>query len=141
MPRGLAREDEALPISPGPPGAITLLFDLNGMLIQSRGEEHRNAARPAAAPFEPRPGLKHVLPLLARFRVGLYTSSTTRTVKKRITALVAWLREQAELKVRCSQQIQNLATRSMGAGETQERARFHSPRTRNSCCDFLPFRN
>lgn len=76
-----------------------MLFDLNGMLIQSRGEEHRNVANPAPAPFQPRPGFKQILSLVPRFRVGLYTSSTSRTVKQRVASLVSWLRSQPDLQV------------------------------------------
>jgi hypothetical protein len=65
-----------LPAQPGPEGdaRIILLFDLNGTLV-SHASRRRSAGNSRL-----RPGLALLARLLPRFRLGLYTSSTGKTV-------------------------------------------------------------
>ncbi|KAI8475102.1 MAG: hypothetical protein J3K34DRAFT_517734 [Monoraphidium minutum] len=60
--------------APGDDGRIILLFDLNGTLV-SHASRRRSAGNSRL-----RPGLGLLARLLPRFRLGLYTSSTGKTV-------------------------------------------------------------
>lgn len=95
MQAGCRQEEIAPRISAGSPGTITLLFDLNGMLVQLP-KENQTAEK---TPFRPRPGFQHVLSLLPHFRLGLYTSCFSRTMNTRAAKMLEWLRSQPELKV------------------------------------------
>jgi hypothetical protein len=71
-------------VHPEPSGKVTLLFDLNGVLIQSkcRGKDGRGYV--GLQPFVPRPGVEHLVSLLPHFRLGLFTSASFKTVSARI---------------------------------------------------------
>jgi hypothetical protein len=68
---------------------ITILFDLNGVLIRAKSERERQRA--SLQPYEARPGLEHLLSLRPHFRLGLFTSATTATANKRLRDIDATL--------------------------------------------------
>jgi hypothetical protein len=68
---------------------ITIVFDLNGVLIRAKADAERAAGVPH--PFDPRPGLRHLLSLWPHFRLALFTSATAATVQRRLADLDALL--------------------------------------------------
>lgn len=84
-------------------GRPTILFDLNGVLIQARRGSNP-ADDPAHIPgrlhgFVPRPGLKHLLSLRPFFRLGLYTSATHSTSCQRLQSITETLASDQILQV------------------------------------------
>lgn len=74
-----------------PQGRPTLLFDLNGVLIQAkRGSNPADEPEFVPGklpPFVPRPGLVHLLSLRPFFRLGLYTSASETTARNRLVSI------------------------------------------------------
>eukprot|EP00892_Ulva_mutabilis_P011178 jgi/Ulvmu1/8432/UM043_0010.1 len=60
----------------------TILFDLNGVLLQNRVFIEEKAKQ--GIPVHPRPGLRHLASLYPHFRVGLYTSARHGSVELRV---------------------------------------------------------
>ena len=70
----------------------TVLFDLNGVLIRIKHEHERQSRQGwLPHPFDPRPGLKHLVSLWPQFRLGLFTSVTQQTVERRLAEIEAYL--------------------------------------------------
>lgn len=103
------REEKPLPafraanVKDDPQGRPTLLFDLNGVLIQAKrgtNPEHDPVHVPGQLPpFFPRPGLVHLLSLRPFFRLGLYTSASAKTCSTRAASIMDHLRSDPLVKV------------------------------------------
>lgn len=78
-------------------GRPTVLFDLNGVLIQARQASERHPGR--LHPFVPRSGLEHLLSLRPFFRIGLYTSATEPTLRSRVATIIDTLESRPVVKV------------------------------------------
>lgn len=83
----------------------TILFDLNGVLIQPRifVEEKMALAQGKKAAGEmsccPRPGLRHLASLCPYFRIGLYTSARFASVQPRADELWQYMSAESSIKV------------------------------------------
>jgi hypothetical protein len=80
--------ERTLQVPLDPEGRVTVLFDLNGVLIRAKD---RSMSGPYTAgilhPLDVRPGIEHLLSLLPHVRLGVYTSATLPTVQKRLAGL------------------------------------------------------
>ena len=86
-------------IPPDPLGRVTVLFDLNGVLVKAKSAEERAAGVVHA--FEARRGVRHLVSLWPHFRLGLFTSATERTAQARLRKLDALLWRDPLTAVRC----------------------------------------
>lgn len=64
----------------------TILFDLNGVLLQSRVFIEEKKSKNGIPVFA-RPGLRHLASLYPYFRIGLYTSARVFSVQPRVQAI------------------------------------------------------
>ena len=69
------------------PRRLTVLFDLNGVLVRVRTDAERAARHKGLHPFEARPGVRHLVSLWPRCRLGLCTSATAATAAQRLKSL------------------------------------------------------
>ena len=64
--------------SPLPPSRPLLLFDLNGTLVNTTDDRKRTGS------VKVRPGVAHLKRLLPRFRLGVYSCASDRTVREAV---------------------------------------------------------
>jgi hypothetical protein len=98
-PRGLCNLQASPAEAPNQDSRITILFDLNGVLIRAKSAE-LEAKGVRQHPFEARRGVKHLLSLWPQFRLGLFTSATAKTAQNRLNLLDALLWADPKTSVR-----------------------------------------
>jgi hypothetical protein len=98
-PRGLCNLQASPAAAPNQDSRITILFDLNGVLIRAKSAE-LEAKGVWQHPFEARRGVKHLLSLWPQFRLGLFTSATAKTAQNRLNLLDALLWADPKTSVR-----------------------------------------
>ena len=79
---------------------VTILFDLNGCLIQTKMRSAAGAGYAGMHAFAARPGLHHLVSLLSHFRLGIFTSAAVKTVAARVQEIEALLWSDPGLAVR-----------------------------------------